>query len=225
MRAIGYVRVSTDKQGESGLGLEAQRATLADAARRLGAELVSVHEDSGLSGSLGLEDRPGLLAAVSDLRRGDVLLVAKRDRVGRDVVAVALLERLVARKGARVLSAAGEGTESDDPSAVLMRRLLDAFAEHERLLIGARTKAALRAKRARGERAGGIPFGFALAGDGKTLVPEAREQEVIGLVRALRADGMTFRDLARELHARGVRGRTGRPLGLKQLHAIASTAA
>jgi hypothetical protein len=59
-----------------------------------------VHEDRGLSGKLGMEKRPGLLAAVADLRRGDVLLVAKRDRLGRDPIVVAMVERLVTRKGA-----------------------------------------------------------------------------------------------------------------------------
>ena len=81
-----------------------------------------------------------------------MLLVAKRDRLGRDVIAVAMIERLIAKRGARVVSAAGEGTDSDDPSALLMRRLIDSFAEYERALIAARTRAALAAKRRRGER-------------------------------------------------------------------------
>lgn len=224
MRAIGYVRVSTNEQAASGLGLEGQRAAIVATAARLGAELVAVHEDAGLSGALSLEDRPGLLAAVGELRRGDVLVVAKRDRLGRDVVAVALLERLVARRGARIVSAAGEGTESDNPGDVLMRRLLDAFAEHERLLIGARTKAALKAKRARGERAGNVPFGFKAESDGR-LVEEPRERAVIALVRELRAEGATVRGIVEALEARGVTGRTGRPLGLSQVHAVLKAAA
>jgi DNA invertase Pin-like site-specific DNA recombinase len=78
--------------------------------------------DAGTSGKLGIEDPPVLLEAVAALRRGDVLLVAKRDRIGRDVIAVAMIERLFAKRGARVISAAGEGTESDDPAGLLMRR-------------------------------------------------------------------------------------------------------
>jgi len=104
-------------------------------------------------------------------------LVAKRDRWGRDVIAVAMIERLVAKRGARVVSAAGEDTDSDDPASLLMRRLIDSFAEYERALIAARTRAALGAKRRRGERVSGIiPFGFRLAGDGRTLLPEQSEQ-------------------------------------------------
>jgi DNA invertase Pin-like site-specific DNA recombinase len=223
MRAIGYVRVSTDGQADSGLGLEAQRSTIANAAKRAGANLASIHEDAGLSGALALEDRPGLLAAVDALRRGDALLVAKRDRLGRDPIAVAMIERLVARKGARVLSALEEGTNGDDPTNVLMRRMLDAFAEFERLLIGARTRAALRAKRARGERAGNVPFGYRAAPDGK-LEAEPREQKIIASVRELRGLGFKLREIVKWLRAEGVVGRTGRPLGLAQVHAIVKAA-
>lgn len=56
--------------------------------------------DAGTSGSLAIEDRPVLLDAVTALKRGDVLLVAKRDRLGRDVIAVAMIERLIAKRGA-----------------------------------------------------------------------------------------------------------------------------
>ena len=104
MRAIGYVRVSTDHQVERGVSLEAQRSVIAEAARRQGADLVGVYEDAGLSGSLGVEHRPGLLDAITALKRGDVLIVAKRDRLGRDVIAVAMIERFIARRGARVVS-------------------------------------------------------------------------------------------------------------------------
>ena len=116
-RAIGYVRVSTEQQAESGLGLEAQQSSITAAAARLGLEFSRTFVDAGTSGSLAIEDRPVLLDAVAAVRRGDVLLVAKRDRLGRDVIAVAMIERLIAKRGARVVSAAGEGTDSDDPAA------------------------------------------------------------------------------------------------------------
>jgi DNA invertase Pin-like site-specific DNA recombinase len=60
-----------------------------------------------------------------------VLLVAKRDRIGRlDPLPMAMIESAVRRKRARIVSAAGEGTENDDPSSILMRRMIDAFAEY-----------------------------------------------------------------------------------------------
>lgn len=75
------------------------------------------------------------------------MIVAKRDRLGRDLIGVAMIERSVMRKGARIVSAAGEGTEGTDAGAPMQRQILDVFAEYERRLIGQRTKAALRAKR------------------------------------------------------------------------------
>lgn len=208
-RAYGYLRVSTDAQADSGLGLEAQRSAITAAAARLGLDLGDVFTDAGLSGALELEDRPGLFAAVNALKRGDVLLVAKRDRLGRDVVAVAMLERLTARKGARIISAAGEGTEGTDAASMLQRRILDAFGEYERLIIGQRTKAALKAKRDRGERAGNIPFGYSLNADGRTLDANADEQHVIGLLRELKATGYTLRQIADELNRQGFTTRRG----------------
>jgi DNA invertase Pin-like site-specific DNA recombinase len=208
-RAIGYLRVSTDQQSESGLGLDAQRRAIEQAAHRQGLLLAGVYEDAGLSGSKDIEDRPGLLEAVSALKRGDVLCIAKRDRLGRDVVAVALIERLISRKGGRVLSAAGEGTDSDDPTALLMRRIVDAFGEYERLLIGARTKAALKSKRARGLRAGNVPYGFSLGEDRKTLVLNPSEQEILEKIRRLRFRGCSMMDIATALNRDGISTRSG----------------
>src|SRR5438067_7782716 len=93
-RAWAYLRVSTDKQAESGLGLEAQQASVTACASRLGLPLAAVFMDAGTSGALAIEDRPVLLDAIGAIKRGDVLIVAKRDRIGRDVIAVAMIERL-----------------------------------------------------------------------------------------------------------------------------------
>ena len=204
--AIGYLRVSTDKQTASGLGLESQRSAITDAASRLNVTLTATFTDEGLSGKLGLEERPALFAAINALRRGDVLLVAKRDRLGRDVVGVAMIERLIERKGARVLSAAGEGN-GDDAASLLQRRILDCFAEYERLIIGQRTKSALKAKRDRGERNGNVPYGY--QAEGQTLVPSAAEQQVLAVLRELQQAGLTLRAIALELTRQGFTTRCG----------------
>ena len=138
MRAIIYLRVSTEEQSRSGLGLEAQEEAATKHALQQGFEPGATFADAGISGAASVDKRPGLVEAISSLDAGDVLVVAKRDRLGRDPIVVAMIERLVARRGARILSAAGEGTDGDGPTDVLMRRIVDAFAEHERLVIGAR---------------------------------------------------------------------------------------
>lgn len=205
MATIAYLRVSTDRQADSGAGLDAQQ----DACTKAAGTLAAVYRDEGVSGKAGLEKRPALLEAIAALKKGDVLMVAKRDRLGRDPLVVAMIESAVQRKGARIQSAAGEGTDSDSPADVLMRRMVDAFAEYERLIIGARTKAALQAKKARGERTGSVPYGYRLADDGKQLAPDETEQGVLRCVQLLREGGATYRAIAQELTTRGYVPRGG----------------
>jgi site-specific DNA recombinase len=212
MNATIYLRVSTSEQSESGAGLAAQE----DAARRFAAAqgwtVAGVFTDAGVSGAAGLEKRPALLEAISTLTRGGVLVVAKLDRVSRgEPLAAAMIEAAVARKGARIMSAAGEGTESDEPTAVLMRRMVQAFAEYERLIIGARTRAALQAKKRRGERVGQVPYGYTVAADGVTLEPVAAELAVVEQLRKMRAAGHTLRAIADELTRQGFLTREGKP--------------
>jgi DNA invertase Pin-like site-specific DNA recombinase len=220
-RGVGYRRVSTTEQSASGLGLEAQETAIEIAATRLGITVTETYTDAGLSGGLPLEQRPGLMAALHVLRKGDFLLVAKRDRLGRDVLNVAMLERLAERKGARVVSAAGEGTDTDDPTSRLMRQIVDCFAEYERAIIRARTRAALHVKKARGERVGGIPFGYRLADDGRRLAPDPNEQSTLRLLSELRSAGHSYRAIAGELNRRGFRSRTGRAWVHQSVHTLA----
>jgi DNA invertase Pin-like site-specific DNA recombinase len=168
IRVAAYYRVSTSHQAGSGLGLEAQEAAVQAFAKLGGFKVVSSHTDAGISGSAGLDKRPALSDALNAVLSGaaDFIIVAKLDRLSRDPLCLMTIERMLAKKGSRVLSASGEGTQSDDPSAILMRRILAAVAENERALISARTKAALQAKKARGERLGKPRFGFCVV-DGR----------------------------------------------------------
>jgi site-specific DNA recombinase len=214
--AVAYVRVSTDEQR---LGPEAQRAQIAAWAAREGVAVAAWHVDQGVSGGSDVADRPALAAALGELRaRGcGVLVVAKRDRLARDVGVVTAIERAAELAGARVVAADGAGN-GDDAAAQFMRRLLDAAAEYERELIRARTRAALKVKRGRGELAGTVPFGFKVGPDGVLLEPDPREQAVLERVRALRRAGRTLRAIVAALDTEGVRGRTGRPLAVPQVH-------
>ena len=219
MRAIVYLRVSTDDQAESGAGLNGQRDACASYAARQGLDVVGPFADEGVSGAAALDQRPGLMDAIASLGAGDVLLVAKRDLLGRDPIVVAMIEAAAKRAGGRVVSAAGEGTDSDGPTDVLMRRIVDAFAEYERLLIKARTRAALGAKQRRGERASPTPYGFDLVDDGRRskrgdlpvkLVANPREQAIVAEILGMDDSGMKPAEIARELNGRGVPSKRGK---------------
>jgi DNA invertase Pin-like site-specific DNA recombinase len=150
--------------------------------RPVGALLASVHADEEVCSVDPIDKRPALLEAIASLGKGDVLIVAKRDRFARDPIVVAMIEAAIRRRGARIVSAAGEGTEGDGPTDVLMRRIVDAFGEYERLIIKARTKAALAVKNGRGEKTGGaIPYGSMrgpdrLGSNGKAVRPWSTAQ-------------------------------------------------
>jgi DNA invertase Pin-like site-specific DNA recombinase len=219
-RAVGLVRVSSDKQAESGLGLAAQRASIAAAAARLGLPLVQVFEEAGISGTLPIDKRPVLLDAIAALRRGDILLLARRDRLSRDVIVSAMAERLITKRGARMVSAAGESSEGDDPASIMMRRMLDVFSAYEAAVIAARTRAALAAKRRRGERAGFVPFGWRVASDGRMLELAADEQQTLSLIRKRRAAGESLTNIADHLNDVGVRTRAGTPFRFEYVRSL-----
>lgn len=206
-KVVGYLRVSTDEQT---LGPEAQRAALERWCAVHQATLVAVYSEQGVSGGAALDKRPALLAALAALKEhgAGVLLVAKRDRLARDTMLAAMVERLAEREGATVLTADGTG-DGDGPEAVLMRRIVDAFAEYERLLIKARTRAALAVKRARGERTGHVPYGWQLGTDGIHLEPHPAEQEARRLIHEGRQAGLTLRAIGERLAARGLVPRGG----------------
>jgi DNA invertase Pin-like site-specific DNA recombinase len=151
---VGYLRVSTLAQE---LGPEAQRATIEAWAAREGVSVVAWHIDAGVSGASPIEDRPALCAALAALRAhgAGLLLVAKRDRIARDVVIAATVERAATLAGARLVSADGTAN-GDTPADAFMRTVIDGAAAYERGLIRARTKAARAGKAAKGVRTRGI---------------------------------------------------------------------
>jgi DNA invertase Pin-like site-specific DNA recombinase len=217
-RAVAYLRVSTEEQT---LGPDAQRAAIERWADAHGVTIVATHADLGISGGATIDDRPELLGAIDDVGNhgAGLLIVAKRDRLARDTVIAAMVERLVERAGAKIVSADGAGN-GEGPEALLMRRMIDAFAEYERALIRSRTRAALAAKRAQGFRLGQAPYGFRLASDGRTLMPEEREQKVIARARELRGAGMKLESIAEQLSAEGAPCRRGKRWHVSGVHGL-----
>jgi site-specific DNA recombinase len=213
--AVAYIRVSTDEQR---LGPEAQRASIAAWAAREGVQVAAWHIDQGVSGGSSIEARAGLCAALASLGEhgAGVLVVAKRDRIARDVIIAATIERVASATGAAVVSAAGEGNGSA-PADAFMRTVIDGAAAYERALIRARTKAALAAKASKGERVGAVPYGYQLAADGVRLVLNPSEQAVLAVVRELRVAGLSQRAIVAELGTRSLVSRAGRPFAQTQV--------
>jgi len=204
--AVAYLRVSTNDQAESGAGLAAQRAAITAYASANNMTITAWYEDAGVSGAAGLEARPGLAAAVAGLRRGSVLLIAKRDRLGRDTLVSLTIEKAVAKRGSVIVSADGLGN-GDTAGDVFMRSILDAAAQFERGLIRQRTRAAMAEKRRAGQRVGQVPFGWRVEGD--RLVEVEAEQLVLRRITECRDAGMSLRQIAAILTEAAVTTKSG----------------
>jgi DNA invertase Pin-like site-specific DNA recombinase len=219
--AVAYTRVSTDEQT---LGVDAQRAEIQRYADVNGLAVVGWASDLGVSGGTRTNLRPGYLTALAELdaHRAGVLLVAKRDRLARDTRIAGAAELDLEDRGVALVAATG--SNGDDDAALVNRTIEAMMAELEKRKISARTRAALAVKRARGERTGGIPYGYGLAEDRIHLVPDPAEQVIIATVIELRASGLSQRGIVRALAERGVTSRTGNPLGLIQVQHVLAAA-
>ena len=197
---VAYYRVSTARQGQSGLGLDAQkeavRAHLNGGAWQLVAEVVEV--ESGKR-----NDRPKLAEALRLCRmHGATLIIAKLDRLARNVAFISNL-----------MESGVEFTAVDFPQANrLTVHILAAVAEHEAAMISARTKAALSAAKARGTKLGGDRGNFLDVRDKGNAVSVAvrsgkadkRAADLAPMIRDLQAGGASLRQVAAELTARGI---------------------
>jgi len=211
-RFVTYYRVSTQQQGRSGLGLEAQAATVAGHVARVGGEVVArfTEVESGKK-----RDRPELVKALAACRRHRaVLVVAKLDRLARNVAFLSAL-----------MEAGVDFTCCDMPSATrLTIQIMAAVAEDEARRISERTKAALAARKARGFTLGNVanltPGNSPAAADNRAKA-NADAERLRPVVAAIVAEGVDgVRDLCRRLNARGyvtARGSAWHPTSVSRL--------
>ena len=224
MQAIGYVRVSTDKQADRGVSLEAQAEKIRAMAVVHNATLVEVIVDGGESAkSL---NRPGMarLLAMVDAGQVQVVLVAKLDRLTRSVKDLCTLLERFERRGVALVSVA-ESLDTSSAAGRLVLNIMTAVSQWEREAIGERTRDALRHKRGHGERVGNIAYGFRLAEDGEHLEPDSAEQTALAEIHRLRQDGITLRGIAAALNHRAYRTRRGTPWRLESVARVVKQAA
>ena len=206
MLFVTYLRVSTDRQGKSGLGLDAQRKAVADHVAGKGeiaAEYVEI--ESGKK-----NDRPQLARALAEAKRiGAVLLIAKLDRLARNVAFIANL-----------LEAGVEIAAADMPEANrFLLHVMAAVAEHEAQAISDRTRAALAAATARG-----VALGWSMPGrageqrqaarkgaERNALKADQHAGNVLPVIRQIAARGASLRQIACELNTRGIKTARGGP--------------
>lgn len=195
MPFVAYLRVSTQRQGDSGLGIEAQTEAVTRYAAQVGEPIVAtfVEVESGAK-----KARPQLVAALSMCRRQKaVLLIARLDRLSRSLSFVAQL-----------LDADVDIRAADMPEANrLLLQMLAVFAEHERRLIGERTKAALAAAKARGVKLGanGAELANRYRREAKAYAETLRDE----VIECQQSGTITCRGIAESLNAKGIASRAG----------------
>jgi len=206
--AIAYLRVSTQRQQRSGLGIEAQRATIARFAASEGLTIIRefVEAETG-KGADALDRRPQLAAALAAARSAKCsVLVSKLDRLSRDV---AFVSSLMAQRVPFIVAELGRDADQ------LMLHLYAALAEKERRLISERTTAALAAKKASGIRLGN-PRNIAQAGElGRNSQTKAADEfmaQLLPIIEAIRnAGATTLEAMSQALNQRGIRSARGGP--------------
>ena len=219
MKAIGYVRVSTDEQAKSGLGLEAQIAKIKAYAELFDIELTEIIADEGISGKT--LDREGLQRAIKILKdkKAEGMVIAKLDRLTRNVADLGTLVSTVFDKAE--LYSVSEQINTKNAAGRLVLNVLVSVAQWERETICERTKDALQAKKARNEKTGGnTPFGFNVI-NGK-LVKNEEEQAIIDEIKNLKNKGLSLRKIAEALNERGIATKNGKTWTATQIQRIAA---
>ena len=201
MKFVVYLRVSTDKQGKSGLGLEAQQSSVAEYAKASAGQVVAeyVEVESGKNAS-----RPELAAALHEAKKqGATLLIAKLDRLARNVAFISSL-----------LESGVDIVAVDMPSAnKFMLHVMAAVAEQEAALISERTKAALAARKARGglqglalpQRRHEVAQVVAKATKARISQADRHAANVLPIIDTIKATGASLRDVANALNERGIK--------------------
>ena len=187
MKVIGYVRVSTSEQAESGLGMAAQKARITSEAKARGWEVTWLVDDGYSAKNL---DRPAMQQALGMLAKGeaDALVVAKLDRLSRSVVDMSQTLAVAAKQGWAVVLLDIQ-VDTSTPNGKLVAGLMSTIAEWERDIIAQRTRDALAAAKARGQRLGR---------------PRLTSDDVVARVVAMHAAGTSPHHIAQALSADGI---------------------
>lgn len=216
-RAICYARVSTDKQADGGVSLEDQVERTQARVKADAFTLVDAVVDDGYSASS--LDRPGIQQVLRLVRKRqiDVIVVTKLDRLTRSVRDFADLLELFEKQGISLVSL-GEGVDTSSAIGRMVLNVMMSICQWFREEIAEKTATALAHKKRKGEKVGGrVPFGFDVVERGsrpngtsiKVLVRNEAEQAVLDEMFRLRAQGLSFSQIAEALNRRKITTKEG----------------
>lgn len=219
MRVVGYLRVSTEGQSkEDKFGLDAQREQIEEYCESRGHEIAEWYIDAGVSGAKEERESWGKIMRGEVPDGTEAVIVAKSDRVARDVYIYFAFKNELRKKGLQIVSVAEDFGELGAYS-VILDAMLAAIAEVERMNINARTSGGRKQKASRGGYSGGKePYGYRSKGHALEIVPE--EAEIVREVYAMRGAGYSYRRIIGRLEDEGKVARSGKSFTLGHIHNI-----
>jgi site-specific DNA recombinase len=216
-QAIGYIRVSTERQASEGASLEAQQAKIEQWCLANGYELVSVFKDEGISGKR-MDTRQGLQDALATIKKGNAFVFYSMSRVARSTKDMLSIGDLITKKRADMVSVI-EDFDTTSASGKLMFQMLAVLAEFERNLVGERTASVLQNKKAnRQVYTNQTPYGFK-AVNGR-LEQVKQEVKVVAEIQQARAKGQTLQAIADNLNSRGIPTKTNKQWQPATIHLL-----
>jgi len=208
MKFLGYVRVSTREQATLGLSLDMQKQKITSYCEINGWVLVEIIADEGISAK-DLDHRPKLKRVIDDLLAGraDGLVFWSLDRVFRNTKD-AINTSDIFNKNGKALVSVSEKIDTTSPMGEFFFSLSASLGQLERRLTSERVKVCIERKKAQGEHLGEVPFGY--TSDGKFLKYDMDQQKVIATVRDLSGQGMSYRNIAKELNSQQIPTKRGK---------------
>ena len=212
MRAYGYIRVSSVEQIK-GTSLDEQKKQITAYATLKNIDLLGVIIDPAIKGEIPIHLRPQgkLLVDAINNESIDTVIICKLDRAFRSASDCLVKVEEWEKKGIglHILNISGQTVDTTSPMGKFFITMMAGAAELEKNLIKERCSNGREARKREGKVIGGLPFGYDLAKDGKTLIEEPIEQEALLLIHELKSSGHSLREIAAELNAQGYTTKKG----------------
>ena len=217
--AVGYVRVSSISQVESGEGLEIQRRKISEYCKDKGIVLKSIYEDAGISGAV--RDRPDLLRLLKDCEKGLIkrVIICKHDRLSRELTTAIWIETQFKKYDIELNSVIDPDYDMDDPLQKAFKRIADVFAELEKDVIATRLKDGRINNVKNGERgSGAVAFGYVKTEDG--LMVNREEAEWVKKIFRWNSQRRSYAFIVGRLNRAGLKTRRGNPFQTESIKYI-----
>jgi site-specific DNA recombinase len=228
MKVAGYIRVSSESQID-GTSLAAQSKQIKAYCQLKGFDLTVIYSDPGVSGGKPIDKRPEGSKLMANVESGAVMgvVISKLDRGFRNTIdclqTVDKLDQLSV--ALHIVDLGGNSIDTQTPAGRFMLTVLVSAVEMEKGLIRDRCNSGRKARRAEGKVIGGLPFGYDLAADSKTLIKNPQEQQALQTIRDMRAAGYTLMMIADTLNKRGYTAKKGGKWDFGKVQSILKRAA